>query len=523
MSPLTPISSVPWHMAASAACAGALLVSLAAVPTAQAQPAYNELQQKSTHNTYERHEALMDQLVYHRVRSVELDIHNGKSGWSKVAGNWFVYHDNFSTGTTCHRLSDCLEELRAFHLANPNHEVVTVWVDLKDAFETGRMPVDLDNRITTHLPSSWLFKPSDVMAACPGQGSLQAALTGSCTWPTHTALRGKFIFVLTGGDVSSSTTRLNTYVSNGSTATTRLAFIAPDLTSASGISAKNYVVFFNMASGSASVASSVHLANFIGRVWGVNTSNTWSSTASYNAHHIATDKVNYHQDPWAVTHNALGWPFQCLEGWPCGGTAELVDVLGVEVSSGDIWSSSDSFLFAHESNSAVTTTSWTASVSTPNSHVDEWAKGCLMVRAGTASNARYFAVCRPADNHKLRIQYRTSTGGASSAKEVNIVPADTVDQESLTFLKLTVQYDGAQTCAWGYGSQNGSAWTLIGSQCFSGLLANQGLAVSSHDSGKVKFLFTNLKRGTTLYRASSFPSKTAIGGATSWRVFDGLF
>jgi hypothetical protein len=143
---------------------------------------------------------------------------------------------------------------------------------------------------------------------------------------------------------------------------------------------------------------------------------------------------------------------------------ELVDVFDTEVNSGDIWNASDSFLFAHETRSAVTTTTWTASVSTPNSHVDEWGKACLMVRGGTAANARYFAVCRASDNHKLRIQYR------------------------------------------------------------SGLLANQGLAVSSHGSGKVKLLFTNVERGSTLYRAATFPNKPPIGGGvTSWRVFDGFF
>jgi hypothetical protein len=501
----------------------ALLALLVPAASTHAQPAYNELRQKSSHNSYQRYEAVLDQLIYHRIRSLEFDIHNGKSGWSKVAGNWFVYHDDNEPQTTCHRLSDCLDELRAFHLAHPNHEAVTVWLDLKEPFETGRMPQDLDNRITTHLPSTWLFKPSDVMAACPGVNSLQAALTGACTWPSHAELRGRFIIVLTGGDVSSSTSKLNTYVSNGATATSRVGFIAPDLTSTSGISAKQYVVFFNMANAYAPLASDVHLANFVGRVWGVNDSTSWSRAASLNTHHIATDKVNYHVDPWAVTHNGLGWPFQCLEGWPCGSNQELVDVLGAEVDSGDIWYSSDSFLFAHEYNSAVATTTWTTSVSTPNSHVDEWGKACLMVRAGTASNARYFAVCRASDNHKLRVQYRTSTGGASSATEVDIVPADKVVQESLTFIRLTVQYDGTQTCAWGYGSQNGSTWKLISSQCFSGLLANQGLAVSSHGSGKVKLLFSNVKRGSTLYRAASFPNKTAIGGVTSWRLFDGFF
>jgi hypothetical protein len=470
-------------------------------------------------------EALIDQLVYHRVRSLEFDIHNGKSGWSEVTGNWYVYHsDVVDHETTCHRLSDCLDELRAFHLANPGHEVVTVWVDLKDAFESGRMPQDLDNRITAHLPASWLFKPSDVMAACPGASSLQAAVTGACGWPSTTALKGRFIIALTGGDVSSPTSKLNTYVSNGSTATSRVAFIAPDLTSSSAIGAKGHAVFFNIQNDNSSLASSVYSAGFISRVWGVNDSASWSRAVSAMANHIATDKVSYHQDGWAVTHNSLGWPFGCFGSWPCGGYQESVDVIGAEVDSGDIWGSSDSFLFASEYNSAVTTTTWTAAVNTPNSHVEEWAKGCLMVRESTASNARYFAVCRPADSHKPRIQYRTSTGGSSSSAEVDIVPADTVDQESVTFLRLTVQYDGTQTCAWGYGSQNASTWKLIGSRCFSGLLGHQGLAASSHDSGRVKLLFGNVKRGSTPYRQASFPSKVAVGGGvSSWRLFDGVF
>jgi hypothetical protein len=312
-------------------------------------------------------------------------------------------------------------------------------------------------------------------------------------------------------------------VSNGATANSRMGFVGPDLTSTSGINTRQYAIFFNMASPYASLATSVHLANFVGRVWGVNDSGTWSNVSKLDVNHIATDKVSYHQDSWAVTHNSLGWPFQCLEGWPCASNQERVDVVGTEVDSGDIWNASDSFLFAHETNSAVTTTTWTTSVATPNSHVDEWGKACLMVRAGTAANARYFAVCRAADNHKIRIQYRTATGGASTAAEVDIVPADTVDQESLTFLKLTVQYDGTQTCASGYGSQNGSTWKLVASKCISGLLANQGMAVASHGSGKVKLLFTHLKRGSTLYRAGSFPNRTPIGGVASWRVFDGFF
>lgn len=500
------------------------MLLLVSAPSALAEPAYNEVRQKSSHNSYQRYEALLDQLVYHRVRSVELDIHNAKgTSWPAVTGNWYVYHSSTEPATSCHRLSDCLNELRAFHLENPSHEVVTVWVDLKDPFETGRMPADLDTRITTHLPSTWLFTPADLMARCTGATSLQAAVTGACGWPQTSELRGKFIFAFTGGDLSSSTSKLNVYVSNGSTATSRVGFVAPDLSSASGIGLKNYAVFFNMAIADVALGANVDAAGFVGRVWVADNSTDWSAAVNARIHHIGTNKVNYHVDPWAVTHDSQGWPFQCFDPLACGAYQEPANVIGAEVDSGDIWDSADSFAFAYEVNSAVTTSTWTAAIDTPNSHVEEWAKGCLMARAGTASNARYFAVCRPADNHKLRIQYRTSAGGTSSSAEVDIVPADTIDQESLTYVRLKAVYDGTQTCAYGYGSQNGSSWTLIGSKCFSGTLAYQGVAASSHGSGKVKLLFVNTNRNGVTYTQGSFPAKAAIGsGVTSYRVFDGV-
>ncbi|HEX7603789.1 MAG TPA: hypothetical protein VF316_19355, partial [Polyangiaceae bacterium] len=42
-------------------------------------PRYNEVQAKSIHNSYDREEPIFDQLLFHRTRSVEVDIHNGKT------------------------------------------------------------------------------------------------------------------------------------------------------------------------------------------------------------------------------------------------------------------------------------------------------------------------------------------------------------------------------------------------------------------------------------------------------------
>ena len=381
------------------------------------------------------------------------------------------------------------------------------------------MPQQLDDLITKHLQSEWLLTPSNLLAACRGASTLKASVTGSCAWPTHLQLRGRFIFALTGGDLSSGS-KLNTYAANDDAAASRLAFVAPDLTSASGIAlARSYAVFFNIQASNAAVANDVHAAGFVGRVWDVNSSSTWSQVAGLNVNHIGTDKVSYLADPWAVTHNELGWPFQCLDGFACRGFREPVPLFGVEASSGDIWGGSDSFMFAYE-YSDEPSVGWNASVATPNSHVEEWGKGCLMARASLVANAPYVAMCRAADRHKLRVQYRTSVGGSSSAVEVDIVPADTVDQESLSFVALDVNYDGSKTCVAAYGSQSREGWRLIRTVCISGRLPYQGLAVSSHGSGPLKMLFSDLRRNEVAYH--SFPEATPVGAGASGRAFEGF-
>merc|ERR1719401_1008296 len=67
------------------------------------------------HNSYERKESIMDQLQYHLIRSLELDIWDSKPGHSDVEGDWFVYHlPLLDTETTCNLLSECLQEFRAW-------------------------------------------------------------------------------------------------------------------------------------------------------------------------------------------------------------------------------------------------------------------------------------------------------------------------------------------------------------------------------------------------------------------------
>ena len=50
------------------------LLTLAATAQEQTSPPYDLVLQKASHNSYARDESLFDQLVFHRVRSLALDI-----------------------------------------------------------------------------------------------------------------------------------------------------------------------------------------------------------------------------------------------------------------------------------------------------------------------------------------------------------------------------------------------------------------------------------------------------------------
>ncbi|MBU8897599.1 hypothetical protein KRR26_18440 [Corallococcus sp. M34] len=506
---------------------GALLALLAALLLATAAlateaPPYNEVRQKSSHNAYQRDEALLEQLVFHGIRSIELDVHNGKGGRPRTPGDWFVYHDSSAPGTSCDRLSDCLDVLRAFHLAHPRHEVVTVWLDLKDNFERTRRPEDLDARILQHLDPAWVVTPAHLMAACPGATALQRAVTGACHWPSLDAMRGRFLIVLTGGSLSSAGGRLDTYVAGGSEAVERLAFIAPDLADATRLGARADVVFFNLKLSRVKLAERVHAEGFVSRVWGVNSAEAWFAALRAQAHHLATDKVNAGPSPWASLRHHPAWPFDCLGDLPCAGNREPLDLLGAETTSGDLWSTRDSFAFAWEPRGDADTHTWTAQVHAADSHVNAWAKGCLMARDGTEPEARYFAVCRPANKHPLRVQYRDATGGPTRSVEPARGPRTAATMRGLAFLRMTVTHDGERTCATGAGSSDGATWNDIARHCFHGRLDAQGLALSAHGTDPVKMLFGNVRRDGVLYRRESFPNMNPIGaGVRQGTFFDG--
>jgi hypothetical protein len=151
-----------------------------------------------------------------------------------------------------------------------------------------------------------------------------------------------------------------------------------------------------------------------------------------------------------------------------------------------------------------------------------------MARASLDPGAPYFAVCRPADDEPLRVQWRADPGGTSTAIEAAIAADNTLDGPGVVFVRLQAESGG--TCLRGEGSSDGVAWVEIGARCFDEPLPLQGLSASAHGAGPVRLLFG----GVTLdpgggpgggaarepRRVDDFADSTAIGTAAA-TLFDG--
>jgi len=316
----------------------AILFSLFFIGSAHAQLRYNDVIQKSSHNSYNKDEGLMDQLVFHRLRSIEFDIRNTKIGQSTRNDDWFVYHiPVVDTKTNCNRLSECFQELKAFDQTQPNHEVVTVWFDINSAWGGTHTPEAFDELAKRYLSEDDFVKPSDLLAACPQASNLRQAVTGNCDWPSLESIKGKWIFILVGGG--------NDYRQRSN----RLGFTPSGASQNSDVN-NSSSIFFNLNGVNNSLSTHVADSNLVSRRFLINSESEFNTSVSGKVHHIATDKINYLQDSWARTHNENGWPFKCINR-NCNDQASDENVITIKVNSEDIWGRRDHFHFLYNNSS----------------------------------------------------------------------------------------------------------------------------------------------------------------------------
>lgn len=491
---------------------------------------YDEVVQKSIHNAYDRKEPLLDQLLYHRVRSLELDIHRRREGVNAPPGEWFVYHEDnpLMRGTSCVRLSDCLGQLAAFHEAVPEHEAVTLFIDLKTAPTRGHEAEDLDAAIARGLGRENIVTPADLVRACPGAERLRDAVTGACRFPALDELRGKFIVATTGGSACDASSLVSRY--GGQDPRSRLAFVAPDASAACPVAsydARPDVVFFNMTYDARAEAAEARRRGLVARVYGaglrggLDDARSFASAARAGASHVVTNRVNFLEDEWTATHRASGFPFAC-DG--CGDSlTEAGEVLAVTARSGDQEGSRDSAFYALSDDAGDTT--WSALVSVPGSHVEPYAKACLVARASKEPDAENVSICRTFDVHGPRVQLRRERGGATSSR--GAPSFDGVARNVPAFLRLAVtSAPGGGSRVLASASHDGSRWTTVASATVPVALPYRGVSVSSHGAVPVKALFANLMREQSGERArvrAGDLEGAPIGQLASGAAFDGIF
>lgn len=107
------------------------------------------------------------------------------------------------TGGANKDLESCLDDVRVWLGAHPDHGPLMIKLEMKAGFQAnfGMSPAKLDQSISGHL-GNLVFKPSDLLAK-PGGGSYstldEAATAGN--WPTRQQLAGKVILEVIPGTV----------------------------------------------------------------------------------------------------------------------------------------------------------------------------------------------------------------------------------------------------------------------------------------------------------------------------------
>merc|ERR1712157_410711 len=139
--------------------------------------------------------------------------------------------------------------------------------------------------------------------------------------------------------------------------------------STSDIDKHGFCVFFNqdISSTESAVLKAIHDNNYVTRTYLCKDKGNWDKALLNHAKHIATDMINYHIDPWAVTHNIYGWPFK-NKNHHCTSPSSNTQVIGIEVDSGDIEGKGDDFVYLYRRLNPTEEYNFTVAVNNANRH-----------------------------------------------------------------------------------------------------------------------------------------------------------
>ncbi|MGC4121867.1 MAG: Ca2+-dependent phosphoinositide-specific phospholipase C [Myxococcales bacterium] len=257
----------------------------------------------TSHNTYLRQKAprLVDALD--RLRSIEVDIWDDAGFFVGARPRrWYVRHlpwwGNDNNASAPGDLDACLADVLGWSRAHPGHELITVFIEKKQAWRKSHGPAVLDEALVAALGRDRLLTPQDLMGS--RYPSLRAVARAGA-WPTEGELRGRVAIVLHGGrwhGIRANPT-LCAYANDRRAAAK--CFVAPEAFvpahvagAPPGFSAEvaEWVVFFNLQKGCEHLAPLVREQRCLSRVWGVAEDDaSYARLVGLGAHFIGIDDV----------------------------------------------------------------------------------------------------------------------------------------------------------------------------------------------------------------------------------------
>jgi hypothetical protein len=186
-----------------------LVVSLAGC-SSEKKPEYpyddllrlNHIQTKGTHNSYHiavpdggipkydySHVPIDEQLTRQGVRQFELDVYHYPNG------EFVVYHNEGDDLSTCTLLTDCLQVVKDWSDAHPDHHTLFIHIEPKEdkaGIDPELFNQSLDDKILSVWPRERIVTPDDVQGAYP---TMKDALIAQ-GWPTLGETRGKVLFIM---------------------------------------------------------------------------------------------------------------------------------------------------------------------------------------------------------------------------------------------------------------------------------------------------------------------------------------
>ncbi len=263
---------------------------------------YDDMGRRACHNCYEKKYAATIGEALDRVKSIEIDFYDQTNVYwpprfqSQMPNDWYVRHyptggnDNNCGGN----LSHCLGSVKKWSDQNPGHDVITVYLDKKQGWGwpwDRRSPTDLDTLIDS-IFADRIYTPSDLKGS---YGSLRAAAIFS-NWRTLSQLKGKVMFVLTGGGLGRHNQTQHDYLQE--VGMNAKMFVAVDLDEQRDITGTpegftdataGNLVFFNLKQDNfnQSWINSIRARNYVTRMWWSGGEDTGRSLCSFLNQNVA--------------------------------------------------------------------------------------------------------------------------------------------------------------------------------------------------------------------------------------------